>query len=190
MTDPRLPQHDDPYADGEPVDRRPLPERSPRILLWLAAGLALLALAIIVAVVVSRPPSVGSPASSEVVRPSGSSAASLLPGTPPGSAGRAASREPAAVVEDTPPATSLTGLASFVDPSFGRRYLALPSGPGHLARICSRIHRCVWRRSTDAGPSLQRQREGRIADVSYGDFRWLCACDPWAVGILPVVVSR
>ena len=116
----------------------------------------------------------------------------------PGSAGLA-SRGPATSPAPTAPAvggtreplaaTSLTGLASFVAPSFGRRYLALPSGTGHLARICSRIHRCIWRRSTDAGPSLAMQRAGRVADVSYGDFRWLCGgCDPYLVGLVRVVV--
>lgn len=81
------------------------------------------------------------------------------------------------------------GTASFVDPSFGARYLALPQGPGHHVRICDRrMRRCVWRVSTDAGPSLQRQREGRVADVSFADFRWLCRCDPWAKGLLRVMV--
>ena len=144
---------------------------------------------------------VGSPATSEVVRPSGSSAASLVPEAPSSRALETAASRSSVALFPSPSvpavggtrkpsaAISLTGLASFVDPSFGGRYLALPSGPGHLARICSRIHRCIWRRSTDAGPSLAMQRAGRVADVSYGDFAWLCGCNPWAVGLLRVVVS-
>jgi hypothetical protein len=122
----------------------------------------------------------------------------------PSVSGRSAASpsSPAAVSEGSPsPATPKPtqrgdggavagGTASFVDPSFGARYLALPQGPGHHVRICDRrMRRCVWRVSTDAGPSLQRQREGRIADVSFADFRFLCGgCDPWAKGLLRVVV--
>jgi hypothetical protein len=79
------------------------------------------------------------------------------------------------------------GLASYVSRSYGSRYLALPGGPGIRVTICAK--RCVTRTSTDAGPSLQRQRAGRVADVSWSDFRWICRCSPEAVGLIVVSVQ-
>lgn len=88
-----------------------------------------------------------------------------------------------------PPGATIHGTASFMHPSYGARYLALPGGAGLVVRICAG-DRCIVRRSTDAGPSLRMQREhGRIADLSFDDFRTLCACDPWAVGLIRVTVS-
>jgi len=95
-----------------------------------------------------------------------------------------------------PPATPATdtrsrivGVASYVDPSYGSRYLALPQGPGHYVWICdSRMERCLARVSTDAGPDLAMQRRGRVADISYRDMAYLCRCRPEVVGLFRVVV--
>jgi hypothetical protein len=80
------------------------------------------------------------------------------------------------------------GLASFVSRSYGSRYLALPGGPGLRVTICSR-GRCIRRTSTDAGPSLAMQRAGRVADLSFRDFAFLCKCQPSAVGLIVVSVQ-
>lgn len=92
---------------------------------------------------------------------------------------------PPAITE--PPAVE-GGIASFVDPVFGPRYLALPEGPGHRVRICGPAG-CVTRISTDAGPDLAMQREGRIADLSFADFRRVCGCYPWAVGLVEIMLE-
>lgn len=76
------------------------------------------------------------------------------------------------------------GILAYAAPSHGSRYLAIPEGPGHRVRICVG-GRCLDRVSTDAGPALFRQREGRIADVSFVDFAWLCSCDPQIRGTMP-----
>jgi hypothetical protein len=85
-------------------------------------------------------------------------------------------------------AGTISGLASFVAPSYGPRYLALPDGPGITARICGPVA-CVVRTSTDAGPDRAMQRAGRVADLSFRDFAAVCGCDPWAVGLVRVVVT-
>lgn len=66
-------------------------------------------------------------------------------------------------------------------------YLALPMGPGYLARICG-AHSCVTMRSTDAGPDLAMQRAGRIADLSVAVFEEVCGV-PASVGLCPVSVA-
>lgn len=81
------------------------------------------------------------------------------------------------------------GIASFVGPKYGSAYLALPAGRGITATICAGP-RCVTRVSTDAGPALFLQRRGRIADLSYADFRRLCVCDPYVVGLIHVSVEE
>ena len=83
-----------------------------------------------------------------------------------------------------------SGIASYVNPGLGSRYLALPGGPGIRVTICGQESgRCVDRVSTDAGPDLAMQRAGRVADVSYSDFGLLCQCHPPDVGLLPVTVQ-
>ena len=82
----------------------------------------------------------------------------------------------------------MTGLASFVEPAYGPRYLALPDGHGVTVRICGPAG-CVVRTSTDAGPDRAMQRARRVADLSFVDFRHLCGCDPWSVGLLRVTVT-
>jgi hypothetical protein len=80
------------------------------------------------------------------------------------------------------------GIASYVGRSYGSRYLALPGGPGIRVTICSR-GRCIRRTSTDAGPDLERQRAGLVADLSWADFRYLCRCVPRLVGHIVVSVQ-
>jgi hypothetical protein len=79
------------------------------------------------------------------------------------------------------------GIASYVGRSYGSRYLALPGGPGIRVTVCSR-GRCISRTSTDAGPDLERQRAGLVADLSWADFRYLCRCVPRLVGHIVVAV--
>jgi hypothetical protein len=80
------------------------------------------------------------------------------------------------------------GLASYVGRSYGSRYLALPGGPGIRVSICAK-GRCVRRTSTDAGPDLERQRAGLVADLSWADFHYLCRCVPRLVGHIVVSVQ-
>ncbi len=82
----------------------------------------------------------------------------------------------------------VTGAASFVGPSYGPTYLALPEGPGHTVTICGPAD-CVTRTSTDAGPDLAMQRAGRVADLSFADFHRVCGCDPWQRGLINVTVT-
>ena len=93
------------------------------------------------------------------------------------------------VAGSTPAPVATSGTASFMDPSYGASYLALPSGPGHRVLICS-VERCVTRTSTDAGPDLAMQRAGRVADLSYRDAAFLCGCDPYIPGLITVEVRR
>jgi hypothetical protein len=92
---------------------------------------------------------------------------------------------PVTVFEGTSP--GITGTASYVSASYGPRYLALPGGPGIRVTICGRGG-CVTRTSTDAGQSLFRQRQGRIADLSHADFFAVCGCPAWA-GLTQVTVT-
>ena len=88
-------------------------------------------------------------------------------------------KRPAATTKpDT--ASTLSGIASFMAPGYGARYLALPGGPGQRVTICGPAA-CVTRISTDAGPDKAMQRAGRIADLSFHDFAAVCGCDPWVV---------
>jgi hypothetical protein len=83
-----------------------------------------------------------------------------------------------------------SGIVAYAAPALGDRYLALPGGAGALVRICARSGTvCLDRVSTDAGPALSMQRAGRIADVSFVDFAWLCRCDPPDVGLLVATIE-
>ena len=86
------------------------------------------------------------------------------------------------------PSGTRSGIAAYAAPSFGNLYLAIPEGPGRRVKICV-SGRCIERVSTDAGPALFRQREGRVADVSWSDFRYLCQCNPSVIGLLRVQVT-
>ena len=92
------------------------------------------------------------------------------------------------VVVESRGGAPLTGIASYVGRSYGPRYLALPAGPGHRVTICGRAA-CVTRTSTDAGPALFLQRQGRIADLSWADFGRVCGCSPELVGLTHVTVA-
>ena len=94
----------------------------------------------------------------------------------------------ARVSRSDPPAIE-AGVAAYATRSHGDRYLALPDGPGVRVRICAG-GRCVDRVSTAAGPALFRQRQGRVADLSYVDFAFLCRCRPELVGLLRVSIER
>lgn len=103
-----------------------------------------------------------------------------LPAAPRG----ARSDDTGASVRDS---VSKLGIASFVAPSYGSTYLALPGGRGITVTIYGPAGSVV-RRSTDAGPDRERQRAGLVADLSFADFRKLCGCDPWLVGHIRVRV--
>lgn len=75
------------------------------------------------------------------------------------------------------------GILAYASPSLGSRYLAIPIGAGHRVEVCVGS-RCLLRVSTDAGPAPSMLRAGRIADVSFVDFAWLCQCDPAAQGTI------
>lgn len=92
--------------------------------------------------------------------------------------------------QPTEPPAIASGLVAYATPAFGPRYLAIPEGPGIRVRICSSSSRCLDRVSTDAGPALFRQRQGRIGDVSYVDFAWLCRCSPPSRGLLVATIER
>ena len=83
------------------------------------------------------------------------------------------------------------GTASHVGTQFGPEYLALPEHkwgqPGILVTICG-DGGCVTRRSTDAGPDLAMQRQGRIADLNAWDFERVCGC-PASTGLTEVTVE-
>lgn len=73
----------------------------------------------------------------------------------------------------------LAGTASHMGSTQGPGYLALPEGPGHAVTICGiKTGRCINRTSTDAGPDLEMQRAGRVADLYRGDLFYLCAVGP------------
>lgn len=55
----------------------------------------------------------------------------------------------------------------------GSRYLAIPEGPGHRVRIIGPAG-AVTVTSTDAGPALFRQRQGRIGDLALGLWARVC----------------
>lgn len=132
-------------------------------------------------------PVVGTPRPVEKPAPSPSAphvVPSVAPVRSPAAPSTGVSSSPAASVTG-----HLSGRASFMDPAYGPRYLALPGGPGITVTICS-VERCIRRTSTDAGPDLAMQRAGRVADLSFADFAFLCDCDPWKVGLTDVEVSR
>jgi hypothetical protein len=79
------------------------------------------------------------------------------------------------------------GTASHVGTQFGPDYLALPEGPGILVEVCG-AGGCATRRSTDAGPDLAMQRDGRVVDLSAHLFEHVCG-EPASVGLCPVTVE-
>jgi hypothetical protein len=79
-----------------------------------------------------------------------------------------------------------SGIASHMGDTQGSGYLALPEGRGSHVRICGE-RGCVNRTSTDAGPDLEMQRAGRIADLYVGDFELICG--PRTLGTCHVTVE-
>jgi len=93
---------------------------------------------------------------------------------------------------DTPAAGVLvSGIASHYGASCLEGCLALPQHrwgqPGIRVRVCGPAA-CIVRTSTDAGPALFRQREGRIADLARNDFERVCGCS-WRQGLVRVTVT-
>jgi len=80
----------------------------------------------------------------------------------------------------------LRGTATTYGPGWDG-WLALPQGPGVRVRICG-AGGCVVRTSTDAGPSLAMQRQGRIADLDVTTFEAVCGV-PWTRGLCRVTVT-
>lgn len=119
----------------------------------------------------ARPAAVARPAVKvprRVVRPSGSGMAR-------------------AVADSWRTSGTASGTASHMGNSQGPRYLALPIGPGYRVRI-SGAGGSVVMVSTDAGPSLQMQRQGRVADLSRATFEFVCGL-PASAGLCPVSIS-
>lgn len=82
------------------------------------------------------------------------------------------------------PRSVVKGSASYVDASYGPRYLALPVKPvGVLVVITGRLGQ-VARRSTDYGPD-QGIYPNRVADLSRADFLHVCGSG----GTCPVTVE-
>src|SRR4030095_1278977 len=81
-----------------------------------------------------------------------------------------------------------SGIAAYANQSHGSRYLAIPEGSGVPVTICH-AKRCIDRVSTDAGPDRAMQRAGRVADLSYVDFAYLCGCDPRPRGLIHVTIA-
>lgn len=69
----------------------------------------------------------------------------------------------------------------------GSRYLAIPEGPGHRVRIIGPAG-SVTVTSTDAGPALFRQREGRIGDLALGLWRVVCGAKRIPLGFCQATI--
>ncbi len=82
---------------------------------------------------------------------------------------------------------TVRGIASHYAASFGPRWLALPEGPGVRVRVTG-PGGSVVRTSNDAGPALFRQRQGRVVDLSWADFRTICGCTV-DIGLVDVTVE-
>jgi hypothetical protein len=69
----------------------------------------------------------------------------------------------------------------------GSRYLAIPEGPGVRVRIIGPAG-AVNVTSTDAGPALFRQREGRIGDLAIGLWRVVCGAKREPLGFCDATI--
>ncbi len=201
-TDPLVPTDvDEAYADGfvagvaHAIATEPAHRVGTRVAVAMLIAAAF-ALGVVAHAVLAARPGTSEALAAQASAGGGSSAASLVPGVPHSVS--AAAPQPSVSVHDsvsvtgptpTEPPAIASGLASYVRPSLGAGYLALPVGPGHRVRICS-AHGCIVRTSTDAGPALFEQRRGRVADLSFSDFHTLCGgCDPKSVGLLVVSIE-
>jgi hypothetical protein len=169
----------------DPLSRRFVRRQSPLLLMFTGAVIgAIFASLVWASVTRGSGPAPAAPEPSFVPVPSMEESAALtVPSAPPVLATPTSRPTPTL----TPVGPVTRGTASFMAPKYGRYYLALPQGPGHRVRICSR-YACLERASNDAGPDLAMQRAGRIADVSYWDFHELCRCSPYQVGLIEVSV--
>jgi len=86
----------------------------------------------------------------------------------------------------SPPRTAVRGVASWMPPRYGARYLALPQGPGHRVTICG-AGGCLTMTSTDAGPSKASQRAGRVADIGVLAWERICGV-PRSAGLCRVTI--
>lgn len=151
----------------------------------------LLAIALLLAVVVSLLLGIWRPATSQGARNDSlndgrvaPAAASVLPGTPLGAPAPFLPAVPHGAQELilSVPAShdGRHGTWAYAVASHGSRYLAIPEGRGWIVEVCGPLD-CLERVSTDAGPELWLQRAGRIGDLSSVDFRVVCG--PTSVGL-------
>jgi hypothetical protein len=84
------------------------------------------------------------------------------------------------------PALVRSGTASTYGPGWDG-WTAIPEGPGYRIRVCGPSD-CAVRLTTDAGPSLAMQREGRIVDLDVPTFEAVCGVR-WTMGLCPVSVT-
>jgi hypothetical protein len=79
-----------------------------------------------------------------------------------------------------------TGIASTYGPGW-RGWIAWPQGPGWMLRICG-PGGCAVVVTTDAGPDLAMQRQGRIVDLDVKTFERVAGAS-WTVGLTKVHVT-
>lgn len=159
------------------------------VLAAIAGGILGFFIAIAVASAAPRPAPDTAPTSVVGRAPDQGSTGAPRSGMPVEAAAEASREDPTKVGRVGAPGAIESGVVAYAAPSFGDRYLAVPEGPGVRVRICSSSSLCLDRISTDAGPDLAMQRAGRIADVSFVDFAWLCRCDPPGVGLIHATIE-
>lgn len=79
-----------------------------------------------------------------------------------------------------------TGIASTYGPGW-KGWIAWPQGPGWMLRVCG-AGGCAVVVTTDAGPDLAMQRQGRIVDLDVDTFERVAGV-PWTVGLSKVRVT-
>jgi len=107
-------------------------------------------------------------------------------GWPAGAVKRPATLEAPRAAPSTSKRSTRTGIASTYGPGW-RGWIAWPLGPGWMLRICG-PGGCAVVVTTDAGPDLAMQREGRIVDLDVTTFERVAGV-PWTVGLIKVRVT-
>jgi hypothetical protein len=79
----------------------------------------------------------------------------------------------ATVGPDAVDSVTRSGTIAWAHEGLGPTYVAIPTGAGHRVTICG-PGGCWTTASTDAGPDLRMQREGRIADVAVDQWERIC----------------